>query len=45
MPDFWHPSTSGSLAYAWLASFNLREAFERLVRFLQVITEAVEFRI
>ncbi len=41
----WHPSTSGSLGYAWLASSSLREAFERLVRYLHVITDGLKCRI
>ncbi|NOR80563.1 MAG: helix-turn-helix domain-containing protein [Methyloprofundus sp.] len=39
--EFWHPSSSGALGYAWLASSSLREAFNRLVRFLRVTTEGV----
>ena len=45
VPSIWHPSTSGALGYAWLASSNLRSAFERLVRFLRVTTEGIECRI
>ena len=32
-----HPSSLGSLGYAWLASSSIRTAFERLQRFLQII--------
>lgn len=41
----WHPSTAGSLGYAWLASSSLRAAFERLVRYLRVITDGLKCRI
>ena len=41
----WHPSSVGALGYAWLASSSLRAAFERLIRYLRVITEGVECRI
>ena len=41
----WHPSFAGALGYAWLASSSLRAAFERLVRYLRVVTEGVECRI
>jgi len=41
----WHPSSAGSLGYAWLASSSLRAAFERLIRYLRIITEGVECRI
>jgi AraC-like DNA-binding protein len=40
----WHPSSEGALGYAWLASSSLRAAFERLIRYLRVITEGVECR-
>ena len=36
----WHPSYYGALGYAWLASSTLRNAFQRLSRYLQVITNA-----
>jgi AraC-like DNA-binding protein len=34
----WHPSAAHALGYAWLASDTLREAFERLVRYIRVIS-------
>ena len=43
--ELWHPSFSGSLGYAWLASSSLRTAFERLVRYLRVVTEGMQCRI
>ena len=38
----WHPSAGHALGYAWLASDNLLEAFQRLVRYLAVITTKKE---
>jgi AraC-like DNA-binding protein len=43
--ELWHPSSSGSLGYAWLASSSLRTAFVRLVRYLRVVTEGMQCRI
>jgi len=37
--ELWHPSTSGPLGYAWLASSTLRAGFERVVRYLHIITD------
>jgi AraC-like DNA-binding protein len=34
-----HPSYLGVMGYAWLASANLREAFERLSRYQKVISD------
>lgn len=34
----WHPSSANALGYAWLASDTLLEAFQRLVRYIRVIT-------
>ena len=39
--ELWHPSNLGSLGYAWLASSSLRTAFERVVRYLRVVTEGM----
>ena len=43
--ELWHPSSSGSLGYAWLASSSLRTAFARVVRYLRVVTEGMQCRI
>jgi AraC-like DNA-binding protein len=43
--ELWHPSSSGSLGYAWLASSSLRTAFERVVRYLRVFSEGMQCRI
>ena len=46
-PDFgltvaslWHPTTLHALGYAWLASNNLEEAYERLQRYARFINTA-----
>jgi AraC-like DNA-binding protein len=36
---FWHPSYLHALGYAWLASHTLREAINRFVRYLRVVSE------
>jgi len=38
-PNFWHPSYLHALGYAWLASHTLREALNRFVRYLRVVSE------
>jgi AraC-like DNA-binding protein len=43
--ELWHPSTSGALGYACLASSSLRSSFQRIVRYLRVITEGMQCRI
>jgi AraC-like DNA-binding protein len=40
--ELWHPSSAGALSYAWLTSASLRDAFERLVRYIRVTTDAIE---
>jgi AraC-like DNA-binding protein len=37
---FWHPSYMHALGYAWLASHSLRDAFNRFVRYLHIVSEA-----
>ncbi len=36
---YWHPSYLHALGYAWLASHTLREAINRFVRYLRVVSE------
>jgi AraC-like DNA-binding protein len=36
---FWHPSYLHALGYAWLASHTLRDALDRFVRYLRVVSE------
>ncbi len=38
-PKFWHPSYLYALGYAWLASHSLREALQRFVLYLDIVTE------
>ncbi len=38
--SFWHPTTFHALGYSWLASRNLEEAFERLVRYSSLVNTA-----
>jgi AraC-like DNA-binding protein len=34
----WHPTTLHALGYAWLASHTFKEAFERLERYLKIVS-------
>ena len=38
--SYWHPTSYHALGYSWLASRNLEEAFERLVRYSYIINTA-----
>ena len=38
--SFWHPTTLYALGYSWLASSNLDEAFQRLVRYTRIVNTA-----
>ena len=38
--SYWHPTTFHALGYSWLASRNLEEAFERLVRYSSIVNTA-----
>ena len=38
-PKFWHPSYLYGLGYAWLASHSLREALQRFVLYLDIVSE------
>jgi AraC-like DNA-binding protein len=37
--ELWHPSHLNALGYAWLASATLREALDRLKRYLHIISK------
>jgi len=41
---FWHPTTLHALGYSWLASTNLKEAMERLVRYARIVNTHVVFQ-
>lgn len=45
MACFWHPSQTGALGYAWLASSTLRRAFKRVTRYIHVVTEDLDIDI
>jgi AraC-like DNA-binding protein len=39
--EHWHPTTFHALGYAWLASETLHEAFDRLARYLHIVSTGV----
>jgi len=39
---FWHPTTFHALGYAWLASVTLKQAFERMVRYAHLVSNATQ---
>jgi AraC-like DNA-binding protein len=43
--EFWHPSHFNALGYAWLASCTLRQALERLERYIHIISQATDIRL
>ena len=45
MTDNWHPSFVGALGYAWCASSSLRTAFNRVVRYIHVVTEDLNIQL
>jgi len=40
--SFWHPTTFHALGYSWLASNNLAEGFDRLVRYSSMVNTATK---
>ncbi len=44
MAPHWHPSRMGALGYAWLVSTSLRTAIDRLVRYMHVVSEAIDLK-
>lgn len=38
----WHPTTFCALGYAWLASKNLKDAMERMVRYSRTVTDTID---
>ena len=38
---YWHPSYFHALGYAWLASHTLRDALNRFVRYLRIVSEQI----
>ncbi|UCB54664.1 MAG: AraC family transcriptional regulator [Thiotrichales bacterium] len=45
MTEHWHPSYVGALGYAWCASSTLRTAFDRVVRYIHVVTEDLNIKL
>lgn len=45
MADHWHPSYLHALGYSWLASSTLKEALDRLVRYIHIVTETIELEL
>ena len=43
--EYFLPSHIGPLGFAWLASFNLRVALERLQRYIHVINESTQIKL
>ncbi len=43
--EFWHPSHFNALGYAWLASSTLREALNRLGRYIHVLSQDIDVRL
>ncbi len=37
--NFWHPTTAHALGFAWLASDNLKEALQRLQRYVHIMND------
>lgn len=42
---YWHPTTLHALGYAWMASETLKEALERVIRYLHVVTTAADLKL
>ena len=40
--SFWHPTTFHALGYSWLASSNLAEGFDRVVRYSSMLNTAAK---
>ena len=38
--SLWHPTTIHALGYSWMASYNLDEAYKRLLRFGRILNSA-----
>jgi len=43
--EFWHPSHFNALGYAWLASCTLRQALNRLNRYVHLLSQATDVRL
>jgi AraC-like DNA-binding protein len=45
MAKNWHPSYAGALGYAWCASSTLKTAFNRVVRYIHVVSEDLNIKL
>ncbi|MGD2052795.1 MAG: AraC family transcriptional regulator ligand-binding domain-containing protein [Gammaproteobacteria bacterium] len=45
MAENWHPSYVGALGYAWCASSTLKTAFNRVVRYIHVVSEDLNIKL
>ena len=43
--NLWHPSYLGALGYAWLSSASLIDGFQRIERYLHMISRRLQFRL
>lgn len=41
----WHPTTLHALGYSWMASASLKEALQRVVRYLHVVTTTTDLKL
>ena len=39
---YWHPTSLHALGYSWMASDSLRDALERMTRYVRIVSTAVE---
>jgi AraC-like DNA-binding protein len=45
MVEFWHPSMLGAVGYAWFVSLTLRQAMERMSRYIHAITQGMDISV
>lgn len=43
--EYWHPTALHALGFAWMASETLKEAFERLIRYNQFVSESQDYEL
>lgn len=43
--EFWHPSHFNALGYAWLASCTLRQALNRMNRYIHILSQTTDVRL
>ena len=42
---YWHPTTLHALGYSWMASTSLKEALERTIRYLHIVSTATGLKL